>query len=93
MKSLMDDVCLGLKRGIMLFKPEKDGETHIIFSEEEIEIIKKNKKIILDAHAASHFANNLMKLIWFTKINIKDKKIRNQQSQSPEVKIPDDKNK
>lgn len=77
----------------MLFKPEKDGETHIIFSEEEIEIIKKNKKIILDAPTASHFANNLMRLIWFTKINIKDKEVRNQQSQSPEVKIPNDKNK
>tara|TARA_R110000751_G_scaffold177176_1_gene283477 strand:+ start:3276 stop:3512 length:237 start_codon:yes stop_codon:yes gene_type:complete len=41
----------------------KDGSCDIIFSKEEIEIIKKNGKLHLSALTLKHFGNTLMKIV------------------------------
>ena len=41
----------------------KDGSCDIIFSEEEVKIIKKNKKLHLSALTLKHFGNVLMKIV------------------------------
>lgn len=47
----------------MIFKQYKDGSCDILFSKEEITIIKKNKCIHLDSHALKHFGNHLVKIV------------------------------
>ena len=46
----------------MRFDQKKDGSCDIIFSEEEIKIVKEHKKIYLSPQFLKHFANNLIKI-------------------------------
>ena len=47
----------------MNFKQNKDGSGEIIFSKEEINIIKKNKKLILTPVSLRHFGNVLVRMV------------------------------
>jgi hypothetical protein len=47
----------------MIFRQYKDGSCDIEFSENEISIILKNKKLHLSDETLRHFGNNLMKII------------------------------
>tara|TARA_R110000824_G_scaffold156089_1_gene328945 strand:+ start:3114 stop:3347 length:234 start_codon:yes stop_codon:yes gene_type:complete len=46
----------------MIFDQKKDGSCEIIFSQEEIEIIKKHKKLHLTTDFLKHFSNTLVKI-------------------------------
>ncbi len=46
----------------MKFDQKKDGSCEIIFSEEEVIIIKEHKKIYLSDESLKHFSNNLVKI-------------------------------
>tara|TARA_R110000823_G_scaffold203412_1_gene334305 strand:+ start:446 stop:664 length:219 start_codon:yes stop_codon:yes gene_type:complete len=47
----------------MNFKQNKDGSGEIIFSKEEINIIKKNKKLMLTPVSLRHFGNVLVRMV------------------------------
>jgi hypothetical protein len=55
----------------MIFKQYEDGSCDIEFSEKEIEIINKNKKLNLSAEGLRHFGNRLVGIVadWNTKFN------------------------
>ena len=46
----------------MIFDQKKDGSCEIIFSEEEIKIITKYKKLHLTQEFLRHFSNTLVKM-------------------------------
>jgi len=46
----------------VIFDQKKDGSCEIIFSEEEIKIIKKYKKLYLTQEFLRHFSNTLVKM-------------------------------
>ena len=46
----------------MIFDQKKDGSCEIIFSEEEIKIITKHKKLYLTQEFLRHFSNTLVKM-------------------------------
>tara|TARA_R110000744_G_scaffold4641_2_gene16704 strand:+ start:210 stop:446 length:237 start_codon:yes stop_codon:yes gene_type:complete len=46
----------------MIFDQKKDGSCEIIFSEEEIKIITKYKKLYLTQEFLRHFSNTLVKM-------------------------------
>lgn len=46
----------------MIFDQKKDGSCEILFSEEEIKIIKKYKKLYLTQEFLRHFSNNLVNI-------------------------------
>ena len=57
----------------MIFKQNKeDGSCEIIFSENEIKIIKEKKKFYLDAESLRHFGNVLMKMVADQNMNFND---------------------
>jgi len=57
----------------MIFKQNKeDGSCEIIFSENEIKIIKEKKKFYLDAESLRHFGNVLMKMVADWNMNFND---------------------
>ncbi len=47
----------------MKFNQYKDGSCDINFSEEEIKIINKYKKVHFTAEGLRHFGNSLMKMV------------------------------
>ena len=47
----------------MIFKQSKNGDCEIVFSDQEITILNKHKKITLSAHNFRDFSNNLMKAL------------------------------
>tara|TARA_R110000823_G_scaffold274748_1_gene393580 strand:+ start:599 stop:817 length:219 start_codon:yes stop_codon:yes gene_type:complete len=47
----------------MNFKQNKNGSGEIIFSKEEINILKKNKKLILTPVSLRHFGNVLVRMV------------------------------
>ena len=55
----------------MIFKQNENGSCDIIFSEEEIKILNKNKKIHLSDENFKHFGNTLVKMVmdWNEKFN------------------------
>jgi hypothetical protein len=61
----------------MIFNQKKDGSCEIIFSEEEIKIITKHKKLHLTQKFLRHFSNTLVKisLEFNKKFNEKTKKV------------------
>jgi hypothetical protein len=49
----------------MIFKQNpKDGSCEIIFSEEEIKIIKENKKIYFPAETLKKFGDVMYRMVW-----------------------------
>jgi len=67
---------------------EKD-EFAIFFSDEEIEILKKHKKIILDKHNAKKFINELSRVIFILMKDLGEKapEVRNAQNSSDDIEI------
>ena len=53
----------------MNFKQNKDGSGEIIFSKEEINIIKKNKKLMLTPVSLRHFGNVLVRMVTDRNLN------------------------
>ena len=55
----------------MKFKQHENGSCDIEFSEEEINILIKNKKLHLSDEMLKHFGNNLVKMVmdWQLKFN------------------------
>lgn len=47
----------------MIFDQKEDGSCDIVFSEKEIEIILKHKKLCLTPEFLKHFSNNLIKIV------------------------------
>ena len=56
----------------MRFLQQKDGGCHIEFSDQEIEIISKNKKLFLPPITLRHFGNALMGMVASWQINFSD---------------------
>jgi len=46
-----------------IIQETNSGEAEIVFSDKEIEIISKNKKLILTEEAVRHFGNHLVKIV------------------------------
>lgn len=47
----------------MKFLQKEDGSMDILFSEKEIEIFTKTKKLTLGVENVRHFQNNIMKMV------------------------------
>jgi|9_EtaG_2_1085328.scaffolds.fasta_scaffold06425_3 regulator of replication initiation timing len=74
----------------MIFKEISGTETHIIFTDEEIDILKKNKKIILKDNHLKTFINELAKIATHLQVKLyeADKEMANQQSsEGTEIKL------
>ena len=56
----------------MEFKQKEDGSCDICFTQEEIKIIKENKKLHLSDVGLRHFGNMLMRIIVEWQTNFKD---------------------
>jgi hypothetical protein len=67
----MVDLYLELQKVEMIFKQNKDGSCNIEFSNEEIEILNKNKKLHLPVESLKHFGNHLVRIIseWHINFN------------------------
>jgi len=63
----------------MNFKQNKDGSGEIIFSKKEINIIKKNKKLILTPVSLRHFGNVLVRMVTDWNLNF-SKEVANLQT-------------
>jgi hypothetical protein len=62
----------------MIFKQYKDGSCDIEFSENEINIILKNKKLHLSDESLRHFGNHLMKIIIDWQVKFKEELVNQQ---------------
>ena len=73
----------------MQFKKLEDGSCDLIFSEEEIKILNKNKKITFTAEGLRDFGNNLVKIVadWNMRFN---KVLQNKSTHSITVYLEDD---
>ena len=62
---------------IMQIIQKQDGGADIIFSEEELKILNKNKKLYLDPEGLRHFGNYLVKIVsdWYMKSSDEIKKL------------------
>lgn len=56
----------------MIFKQYENGSCDIEFSEEEINILIKNKKLHLSDENLRHFGNNLVKIVMDWQIKFKE---------------------
>jgi hypothetical protein len=69
----------------MIFKQYENGSCDIEFSEEEIKIIIKNKKIHLSDETLRHFGNNLVRIV--AEWNLKFKKEIQEKTSFSDTKI------
>jgi hypothetical protein len=76
----------------MKFEYKKNGFVDIVFSDEEIQILSKTKKLILEPLAVRHFENNLMRVIAEMHLNLPEhlKNIVSQDNQDNEIKTKKD---
>jgi hypothetical protein len=73
----------------MQFKHDLEKSTcEIIFSKEEINILKKKKKLILDEEGLRHFSNHLIHLVanWNMRFSEKTKNIITQEETEVKTK-------
>lgn len=72
----------------MLIKQKEDGSGEIHFSEEEIAIISKNKKLVLSTYFLKHFINLFMGLFFEfqRKFDEETKKIQTTKDQEIDTK-------
>lgn len=72
----------------MIFKQHEDGSCDIIFADEEVKCINKQRKLHLSDEAIRHFGNHLLHIIaqWQMKFSEKTKTLLTDENQ--EV-IPD----
>ena len=73
----------------MRFNQKENGDCDLIFSEEEIKILNKNKKITFTAEGLRDFGNNLVKIVadWNIRFN---KELQNKSTHSNTVYLEDD---
>jgi len=67
----------------MEFRQYKDGSCDLVFTDEELKIINKNKKVHLSDTFLRHFGNNLVKIVadWNSNFN---KELQNLQTKANE---------
>ena len=68
----------------MKFIQKKDGSCDIVFSNEEIEVLNKYKKLQLSKESTKHFINNLSNVIFALNKNL-DEKTKNLMSHDSTV--------
>ena len=75
----------------MFFEPydKNEDEFAIHFSDEEIEVLKKHKKIILDKYQAKKFINELSRVIFTLMKDLGEKapEVRNTQNSPDDLEI------
>tara|TARA_R100000149_G_C5816664_1_gene97684 strand:+ start:354 stop:572 length:219 start_codon:yes stop_codon:yes gene_type:complete len=64
----------------MEIRQYKDGSGEIIFSKEEIKIIRERGNLKLTSEGLRHFGNNLVKIVAEFQLNF-DEKVKNMSSQ------------
>lgn len=76
----------------MKINQKEDGSGEIVFTDQEIEIIKKNKKLILSVEFLKHFINLFMSVFfeYQKKFNTKTRNMTTPIDQEIETKKPDD---
>jgi hypothetical protein len=76
----------------MKFEYKKNGFVDIVFSDEEIQILSKTKKLILEPLAVRHFENNLMRVIAEMHANLPEnlKNLVSHDGQDNEIKTKKD---
>lgn len=57
-----------------IIQTNKDGSTEIIFEDNEIQLINKNKKLFLNAVSMKSFVNHLVHIAVQFNLNLKDQK-------------------
>jgi hypothetical protein len=72
----------------MIFKQYDDGGGEIVFSDKEVEIFSKTKKIMFDAKAMRDFSNNLFKMCFDTVYKLPEEE-KQRSTKSPVVDIKD----
>ena len=75
----------------MKFKQYDDGGGEIVFSDKEVEIFSKTKKIIFDARGIRDFSNNLFKMCFDTVYKLPEEE-KQRSTTSTVVKTKDDQN-
>lgn len=76
----------------MKINQREDGSGEIVFTDQEIEIIKKNKKLILSVEFLKHFINLFMSLFfeYQKKFDTRTKNMSTNIDQEIKVKKPKD---
>ena len=76
----------------MKINQKEDGSGEIVFTDQEIEIIKKNKKLIMSVEFLKHFINLFMSVFfeYQKKFNTKTRNMTTPIDQEIEAKKPDD---
>jgi hypothetical protein len=76
----------------MIINQKEDGSGEIVFTDQEIEIIKKNKKLTLSVEFLKHFINLFMSLFfeYQRKFDTKTRNISSPLDQEIEVKKLED---
>tara|TARA_R100000654_G_C2686385_1_gene127924 strand:- start:1160 stop:1393 length:234 start_codon:yes stop_codon:yes gene_type:complete len=76
----------------MKIDQREDGSGEIVFTDQEIEIIKKNKKLILSVEFLKHFINLFMSLFfeYQKKFDTRTKNMSTNIDQEIKVKKPND---
>ena len=76
----------------MIINQKEDGSGEIVFTDQEIEIIKKNKKLILSVEFLKHFINLFMSLFfeYQRKFDTKTRNMSSPLDQEIKVKKPED---
>ena len=76
----------------MKINQKEDGSGEIVFTDQEIEIIKKNKKLILSVEFLKHFINLFMSVFfeYQKKFDTKTRNISTTLDQEIQVKKPED---
>lgn len=74
----------------MEFRQFKDGSCDLIFTDQEIEILNKNKKFTMTAEGLKQFSNNLVNIVGLFTLKF-SKKVNQQLSQSTSVDLTKDK--
>ena len=72
----------------MIFKQQHKGDCEIIFNDKEIEILNKQKKLILSPKNLRDFSNNLIHVLSQFYVNLPEEE-QQRETTSPEIKIDD----
>jgi hypothetical protein len=72
----------------MIFKQYKDGSCDILFADEEVKFINKQRKLHLSDEAIRHFGNHLLHIITQWQMNFNEK-TKNLVTHENEEVIPD----
>lgn len=74
----------------MEFRQFEDGSCDLIFTDQEIKILNKNKKFTMTAEGLKQFSNNLVSIVGLFTLKF-SKEVNQQMSQSTSVDLTKDK--